>query len=352
MSPAGKEFGVFLPIGNGGWMISRSAPHPEATYAYNRRVALDAEAIGLDFIMSMAKWKGFGGSTDHWGRTLESMTMMSALAEATSTVKVWATVHANVFHPALAAKMFTTLQDVSGGRAGMNIVNGSYAAEFAQMGLWDPALSHDERYRMTEEWLVAVIRLWTEDTVTMAGDFFTLQECESRPHPAVRPTLISAGRSEKGREFQARYADGAFLSADNLDQMRDYSRSVHDRAADLGRTVRTYSLLTVVLDETDAAASAKAARYGQGLDKVALAGMRASWGIPPDAARAWAEGATGEEAFQTAYVTGRPETVVEHIEHIVTAAELDGLMLVFADYHADMVPFGESVLPVLRRRFT
>lgn len=57
MSAAGKEFGVFLPIGNGGWMISRSAPHPEATYAYNRRVALDAEAIGLDFIMSMAKWK-------------------------------------------------------------------------------------------------------------------------------------------------------------------------------------------------------------------------------------------------------------------------------------------------------
>lgn len=40
--------------------------------------------------------------------------------------------HANVFHPALAAKMFTTLQDVSGGRAGMNIVNGSYAAEFAR----------------------------------------------------------------------------------------------------------------------------------------------------------------------------------------------------------------------------
>ncbi|GAB7045119.1 LLM class flavin-dependent oxidoreductase [Catenuloplanes indicus] len=349
---AGKEFGVFLPIGNGGWMISRSAPHPEATYAYNRRVARDAEAIGLDFIMSMAKWKGFGGSTDHWGRTLESMTMMSALAEATSTVGIWATVHANVFHPALAAKMFTTLQDVSGGRAGMNIVNGSYAAEFAQMGLWDPALSHDERYRMTEEWLIAVLRLWTEDTVTMAGDFFTLQDCESRPHPAVRPTLISAGRSEKGREFQARYADGAFLSADNLDQMRDYSRAVHDRAADLGRTIKTYSMLTVVLDETDAAAAARAARYAVGLDKVALAGMRASWGIPADAARAWAEGAPGAEAFQTAYVTGRPETITEHITHIMTAAELDGLMLIFPDYHADLPPFGESVLPALRRSLT
>jgi pyrimidine oxygenase len=343
-----KEFGVFLPIGNGGWMVSETAPQPAATYAYNRQVAVDAETIGLDFVMSMAKWKGFGGTTDHWGQTLESMTLMSALAEATSTVKIWATMHANIHHPAIAAKMFTTLQDISGGRAGLNIVNGSYAAEFAQMGLWDAALSHDERYRMTEEWTRAVTRLWTEDVVTVKSDFFTLDHCESRPHPAVRPTLISAGRSEKGREFQARYADGAFLSADSLDQMREFSRYVHDQATGYGREVKTYSMLTVVLDETDAAAAAKAARYAEGLDKAALIGMRTSWGIPADAARAWAEGATGAEAFQTAYVTGGPETVTEHIEQIMSADELDGLMLIFPDYHADLLPFGERVLPRLR----
>ncbi|MEU8820300.1 LLM class flavin-dependent oxidoreductase [Actinoplanes sp. NPDC048796] len=345
---ASKEFGVFLPIGNGGWMISETAPHPEATYAYNRRVAVEAEQIGLDFIMSMAKWKGFGGTTDHWGQTLESMTMMSALAEATSTVKIWATMHANIHHPAVAAKMFTTLQDVSGGRAGMNIVNGSYADEFQQMGLWDAELSHADRYRMTEEWTQAVNRLWTEDVVTMKSEFFTLDACESRPHPAVRPTIISAGRSAAGRDFQARYADGAFLSADNLDQMREFSRYVHDKGAEHGREVKTYSMLTVVLDETDAKAEAKAARYGEGLDKEALIGMRTSWGIPADTARAWADGATGSEAFQTPYVTGGPEKVIEHIEQITSEAELDGLMLIFPDYHADMLPFGEAVLPALR----
>ncbi|AGL17346.1 LLM class flavin-dependent oxidoreductase [Actinoplanes sp. N902-109] len=343
-----KEYGVFLPIGNGGWMLSGTAPHPEATYAYNRRVAVDAEQIGLDFIMSMAKWKGFGGSTDHWGQTLESMTLMSALAEATSRVRIWATMHANIHHPAIAAKMFTTLQDVSAGRAGMNIVNGSYAAEFEQMGLWDPALSHAERYRMTEEWTQAVTRLWTEDSVTMKSDFFTLDECESRPHPATRPAIISAGRSEPGRRFQARYADGAFLSADNLDQMRDFSRSVHDMAAGFGRTVHTYSMLTVVLDDTDDAAAAKAARYSAGLDTQALINMRTSWGIPAETARAWAEGATGTEAFQTPYVTGNADTVTAHIQQIMAEAELDGLMLIFPDYHADLLPFGETVLPALR----
>lgn len=125
-----KEYGIFLPIGNGGWMLSTTAPHPEANYEWNKRAALHAETIGLDFVMSMAKWRGFGGSTDHWGRSLESMTMMAALAEATSRVKIWATLHANVHNPAIAAKMVATLQDISGGRAGMNIVNGSYAGEF------------------------------------------------------------------------------------------------------------------------------------------------------------------------------------------------------------------------------
>jgi pyrimidine oxygenase len=343
-----KEYGVFLPIGNGGWMVSTTAPHPQATYEYNKRVALDAERVGLDFIMSMAKWRGFGGTTDHWGETLESMTMMSALAEATERVKIWATMHANIHNPAVAAKMYSTLQQVSGGRAGMNIVNGSYADEFEQMGAWDPSMTHDDRYAMTEEWTRAVTRLWTEDSVTLDGRYVHLTDCESHPRPAVRPTIISAGRSASGREFQAAYADGAFLGADSLEEMRDYSRDVHARARELGRAVKTYSMLTIVLDDTDESAARKAAEYGAGLDREALAKMRVSWGIPLDQARAWAEDAEGERAFQTPYVTGSADTIVARIRDIVGTAELDGLMLIFPDYHVDLPRFGAEVLPRLR----
>lgn len=343
-----KEYGIFLPIGNGGWMLSTTAPHPEATYAWNRRAAMHAEEIGLDFVMSMAKWRGFGGSTDHWGRSLESMTMMSALAEATDRVKIWATMHANVHNPAIAAKMYTTLQDVSGGRAGMNIVNGAYAAEFEQFGEWDPDLSHADRYAMTELWTEAVTRLWTEDSVTMHTPYFDLDDCTSRPHPVSRPTIISAGKSEGARAFQAKYADGAFLAADSLEEMRELSRDVHGRAAANGRTCKTYSMLTVVQGATDAEAEQKVATWGAGVDREALALMRASWGVPAEQARAWAAGAVGEAAFQTAYVAGAAETVTEHIRYIVDEGELDGLMLIFPEYDQDMVLFGETVLPALR----
>jgi len=328
-------------------MLSTTAPHPEATYAGNRRAAILAEEIGLDFVMSMAKWRGFDGSTDHWGRSLESMTMMAALAEATSRVKIWATTHANVFNPAIAAKFYATLQDICGGRAGINIVNGAYAAEFQQFGTWQD-LSHAERYVMTELWTQALLRLWTEDSVTMHTPYFDLTDCRSRPHPVPRPTIISAGNSADARRFQARYADGAFLGADSLAEMRALSRDVHDRAAAAGRRCKTYSLLTVVQDETDDLANEKAHQWGAGLDRDALALMRASWGIPEDQARAWAAGAIGEAAFQTPYVAGSAKTVTEHIIYILDEAELDGLMLVFPSYDQDLLLFGETVLPALR----
>jgi pyrimidine oxygenase len=342
-----KDYGIFLPIGNGGWMLSTTAPHPEAKYAWNRRAAIYAENIGLDFIMSMAKWRGFGGTTDHWGRSLESMTMMSALAEVTSRVKIWATMHANVHNPAVAAKMYTTLQDISGGRAGMNIVNGAYADEFRQFGVWAD-LSHTDRYVMTELWTEAVVRLWTEDSVTMNTPYFTLAGCQSRPHPVARPTIISAGKSEDARKFQAKYADGAFLAADSLDEMRELSRDVHERAAARGRTCKTYSMLTVVQDETDELANEKVKEWGAGVDREALALMHASWGVPKEQARAWAAGAVGEAAFQTAYVAGSAETLTEHISYVVREADLDGLMLIFPEYDEDMLLFGKTVLPVLR----
>jgi pyrimidine oxygenase len=343
-----REYGVFLPNASGGWLISTTAPYPPADYAYNREIARLAEASGLDFVMAMAKWRGFGGETDHWGETIESMTMMAGIAEATDRVKIWATVHANMQHPAFAAKVFTTLQQISGGRAGMNIVNGSYADEFEQMGLWNPDLSKAARYRMTAEWCSLVQRLWSEPSVTHSGEFFTLDDCQSRPHPATKPEIISAGTSADARAFQAEHVDGAFLGADTLEAMRDSSRDVHERAAALGRSVKTYSMLTVVLGETDADAERRAREYGEGLDRVALANMRRSWGMPEERALAWAEGADGEQAFQTVYVTGGADRVADHIAGLVSTAELDGLMLIFPDYLADLPVFADAVLPQLR----
>src|SRR5271170_2851848 len=106
---AGKAFGVFLPVANGGWIVSSATPRLDGLWPQNLAAAVTAEAIGLDFVMSMGKWRGFGGQTDHWGTSLESVTMMAAIAALTKRIKVWATMHAILHNPVVAAKMIATL---------------------------------------------------------------------------------------------------------------------------------------------------------------------------------------------------------------------------------------------------
>jgi pyrimidine oxygenase len=128
------EYGVFMPVGEGGWIRSTTAPPVPATYAYNRQVAILAERIGLDFLLAMAKWRGFGGASHHWDTPLESMTVSTALAEVTSRVRLIPTVHTLAFNVALVAKMPATLDQIAHGRAGLNVVSGWFRDELGQDG--------------------------------------------------------------------------------------------------------------------------------------------------------------------------------------------------------------------------
>src|SRR5258707_410052 len=161
-----KEYGVFLPIANGGWIVSKATPPLDGGWAQNREAALIAEEQGFDFVMAMGKWRGFGGDTNHWGHSLEAVTMMAGIAAVTKRVKVWATLHAILHNPAVAAKMIATLEHVSGGRAGLNIVAGPSRGEFEQIDAWDRALVQDARFHPTGGWTRNGKRLWTEPSVT------------------------------------------------------------------------------------------------------------------------------------------------------------------------------------------
>ena len=108
-----KEFGVFLPVANGGWIVSKTTPPLDGGWEQNRDAALIAEEQGFDFVMAMGKWRGFGGETGHWGHSLEAVTMMAGIAAVTKRVKVWATLHAILHNPAVAAKMIATLDHIS-----------------------------------------------------------------------------------------------------------------------------------------------------------------------------------------------------------------------------------------------
>jgi pyrimidine oxygenase len=127
------RLGVFMPVGNNGWIMSANAPQYMPTFELNRDVALLAEKVGFDYVFSMAKWTGYGGATRFWEYTIESLTLMAALAPLTTNLRLVASVAPVLIHPAIVAKMAVTLDHISGGRLGLNIVSSDY--EYRRMGL-------------------------------------------------------------------------------------------------------------------------------------------------------------------------------------------------------------------------
>ncbi len=345
-----KAFGVFLPVANGGWIISSATPALDGLWRQNLSAATAAEAAGLDFVMSMSKWRGFGGVTDHWGTSMDSLTMMAGIAQATSRIKIWATLHTLLHNPAVAAKMITTLDHISGGRAGLNIVAGAYKAEFDQMGAWDDSLDHDARYELAEEWTTVVKRLWAEHAVDFDGRFFTMKGCVSDPKPLSRPRpdLICAGMSDRGLRFAVRAADVCFIGGRTEQERRDASRRAKTIAAESGLTTRTYMMCTVIHADTDAAAEALAETYRDGVDMGAVIEMLKSWGVPPERLVPVAQ---AQGAFMTKTVVGAPATCAAEIETFLSYCELDGVMLIFPDYVTGLRMFGDEILPGLRRVF-
>ena len=112
------ELGIFLPNAKGGGIMATGEP-PQyfPTWGLNKKNSLIAEAAGFDFLLSMVKWRGFGGVTNHWDYSLESFSLMSAVAAITSRIQLYASVAIPTMHPAVIAKMTSTMTSATAGSA-------------------------------------------------------------------------------------------------------------------------------------------------------------------------------------------------------------------------------------------
>ena len=346
------ELGVFLPVGNGGWITSTTSPQLPATYAYNKQVTLLAEELGFDFALSMAKWRGYGGPSEHWDITLESLSTMSALAEATSRIKVWATVHTMVFHPAVVAKMSAVIDQVSHGRFGLNIVAGSNPHDQGQMGLWRD-LDHAGRYAFAEEWLTVLKRLWTEARVNHQGEYFQLEDCMSNPKPSVMPPIICAGGSDTGFRFTIKNCNASFLLGSDQDDFIKTGLRAKTLAAEMGKhDFKTYGLFTIVPGATDAEAQARVDHFNAGVDTVALDNQTREYSGDKSLAqntmakRFIAQGVSAK-SLTSAAVIGSPETIGRKLATIVKGANLDGITVIVPDFIDDLRTVGTQVVAAL-----
>ena len=214
----------------------------KTTWPNTLAAAREADALGLEALVPVARWKGFGGQSNFNGTNFETYTWAAGIAQATRRACVFTTSHVPTVHPIMAAKQATTVDHISNGRFALNIVCGWFAPELEMFGA--PIMAHDTRYDYAAEWIEIMKLLWTrQEEFDYEGKFLRVQKGFAMPKPVQQPypPLMNAGSSGKGQHFAAKYADMAFITFDpdlekskaHIDSYRRLAREEYGRALQL-----------------------------------------------------------------------------------------------------------------------
>ena len=142
------KLGTFSSNCSSGMSVTKIAERWDASWDSNRRLAGLLDDAGIDFMLPIARWIGYGGETNFHGSVLETVTWAAGLLAATKRISVIATVHASANHPVVVAKQIATMDQIGHGRAGLNIVAGWNKPEYEALGLTLPD-DHVTRYGLS-----------------------------------------------------------------------------------------------------------------------------------------------------------------------------------------------------------
>lgn len=351
------EIGIFIPIGNNGWLLSENAPQYKPSFDLNKQITQSAEKYGLDFVLSMIKLRGFGGKTEFWDHNLESFTLMSGLAAVTSRIKIYATAATLVMPPAIVARMASTIDSISGGRFGVNLVTGWQRPEYSQMGLWPGDEHFANRYDYLAEYATILRELWATGRSDLKGKYFQMDDCRLSPRPQADVKLICAGSSNAGMAFSAQYADYNFCFGMGVNTPTAFAPTV-DRmrvaAEKTGRDVSSYVLFMIIADETDEAARAKWEHYKEGADQEAISWLGVQGAADTKSGsdtnvRQMADPVSAVN-INMGTLVGSYETVARMLDEVPTVPGTGGVLLTFDDFVKGVEDFGTCIQPLMKCR--
>jgi pyrimidine oxygenase len=351
------DLGIFIPTGNNGWFMSTTAPHYPPTFALNKQVVREAEDWGLEFALAMVKLRGFGGATRFWDENLESIALIAGLASVTHRIRLFASVAVLTIPPAIVARMAATIDDISEGRFGLNIVGGWQKAEYDQMGLWPGSTHFARRYEYCAEYVTVLRELLSTGQSDFKGAYFTMNDCRLEPRPARPIPIVCAGQSPSGVAFAARHGDYNFCVALGTNTPTAHAataRRLRDAAASTGRDVGLYVLVMIIAAETDAEAFARWRTYRDGADVEALAWVAAQASENANVAEGSVVGtltaSEGAISLNIGRLIGSYANVAGMLDEMGGVPGTSGLMLILEDYRTDMAIFGGRIQPLMATR--
>ena len=321
----------------------------------NLKLARVADEAGIDFLLPVARWKGYGGDTDYQGTTLETLTWASGLLAATKRITVFGTVHAPLFNPVIAAKECVTADHIGEGRFGLNLVVGWNEDEFEMFGVQQR--EHEARYEFAQEWLDVLKLMWSpQEEFDFEGQYLKLKGVRAKPKPVggTRPLIMNAGASATGRAFAVKNCDAFFMQASRV-SITETAANVQ-KAKDLGKQqgqdIGVYSVGVVTCRRTQKEAEEY---YNhcivENADFSAIDGILAKKNITL--------ASHGAEEFNRQrkhyangmgglLIVGDADRVANTLAEL-SAAGLNGMAISFINYLDEMPFFCDEVLPRLER---
>lgn len=331
---------------------------------------------------------------------------IAAMAAVTKNLGFGLTATLSFEHPYPFARRMSTLDHLTNGRVGWNIVTGYLNSAAKGVGHAQQA-GHDTRYEIAHDYLDVVTKLWNQSwddgavlrdrergiftdpdkvrRIEHNGPHFSIDAihlCE--PSPQRTPVLYQAGTSKKGRNFAAQFAECVFLAGPSAHVARDAVRALRTEAADFGRpreALKVFSLITIITDVDDASAQAKYEEYRQYVSFEGALTLMSGWtGVDfstyapdepikhirndaihsaidsltvADPDRVWTIRELAEHAaiggLGVTFVGG-PQTIADKLEAWVAETDVDGFNLAYAVTPGSFNDFIEHIVPELQRR--
>ncbi|MGI5156846.1 dimethylsulfone monooxygenase SfnG [Microbispora sp. CA-102843] len=354
VSPEPLRFAYWVPNVSGGLVTSTIEQRTDWSYDYNRKLAVLAENNGFEYALSQVRYMASYGAAFQQ----ESTSFSLALLLATQRLKVIAAVHPGLWHPAVLAKLLSTADHLSGGRAAVNVVSGWFKGEFTALG--EPWLEHDERYRRAEEFIRVLRASWTEDKAQFQGDFYRLHGYDLQPKPLSgpdrpHPEIFQGGNSTAARAMAGRVSDWYFSNGKDFDGVTEQIEEVGAVARAHGRRVRFGLNGFLIARDTEAEARETLREIVAKADVEAVHGfrdaVRQAGRSAQDGRGMWADSSFEDlvqynDGFRTRLI-GTPEQIAHRaIEYKKRGVDL--LLLGFLHYHEEVEYFGRHVLPIIR----
>ncbi|MEM7541083.1 MAG: LLM class flavin-dependent oxidoreductase [Pseudomonadota bacterium] len=364
------ELGFFAWNIKGGMTVSKGVmSNPERYQDFwhwdnAARMVQLAEQIGFDYQVPFARWIGQGGETNFNDSSLDFLTSAAATAPLTSKLALFSTAHVTFqFHPLHFAKFGATIDFISKGRWGLNIVTGYSAVEQAAFGI-DPPVGHDESYDMADEFTTLMKYLWTEDEpIEFEGQYYQSYGGFVSPKPVSnpRPVIMNAGNSEIGVDFACRQADWVFVTAPTIEAYKERIELINRKASQYKREVRVATMVYVIQDSTDEKAFATKRWLEEEVDREATLNFIQGLKRTAYATEFFEEeqddgfGGVGEEMFLRIAVgfgawqmIGSFETVAEQIRELHEIG-IESILMCFFDPLGGLHHMEDHIMPIMKK---